>query len=337
MYDILLGKSPDLRRQIENDIKSWFMEKESMLHELSFGMVQQSDVKLLYSDDDFIFIDDFSKVPSYWGAHIGSFVIVFCLGGKITFRYNDKGECIGEHECFVFQPGSIVTDLMMSPDFQGRAVFMTQRLVQGLLQNEMSIWNKVLYVEKENKFKIDEKDEIIVCYSQYSKLMAFDEHRPLAKQIILSVIHTFLIEMCSIFLIHEQQKGIDMDTSPDDMGRQGHIIFHRFITQLQQEKQKRHPVNYYARQQNISPKYLTTAVKNESGKTVSQWITEYVNADIEYYLYVSTYTIKEISIRLGFPNMSFFGKYVKSHFGDSPRQLRKIGIKGEHAASDKEA
>ena len=34
-------------------------------------------------------------------------------------------------------------------------------------------------------------------------------------------------------------------------------------------------------------------------------------------------SIKEVSHQLGFPNTSFFGKYVKEHFGMTPIQFRR--------------
>ena len=34
-------------------------------------------------------------------------------------------------------------------------------------------------------------------------------------------------------------------------------------------------------------------------------------------------SIKEISAQLDFPNISFFGKYVRKHFGLSPKNYRE--------------
>jgi len=39
---------------------------------------------------------------------------------------------------------------------------------------------------------------------------------------------------------------------------------------------------------------------------------------ITNYLRTTDLSVKEISHRLGFPNTSFFGKYVKDHLGCSP-------------------
>lgn len=53
------------------------------------------------------------------------------------------------------------------------------------------------------------------------------------------------------------------------------------------------------------------------------WISEYVIEDIIHYLKNTDLTAKEISEALGFPNASFFGKYVRVHLGASPSEYRK--------------
>ncbi|MBO7044799.1 MAG: AraC family transcriptional regulator, partial [Prevotella sp.] len=42
-----------------------------------------------------------------------------------------------------------------------------------------------------------------------------------------------------------------------------------------------------------------------------------------YYLLNSNLTIKEIAMKLGFCNLSFFGKYVRENFGVSPSEYRR--------------
>ena len=102
----------------------------------------------------------------------------------------------------------------------------------------------------------------------------------------------------------------------------GKSHFQRFLDLLHSSEIKRHTVDAYASELCISPKYLTVVCKKNSGKTANEWITEHVLEDIRYYLKLTDLSIKQICDRLGFPNPSFFGKYVKDHFGMTPMQLR---------------
>ena len=98
--------------------------------------------------------------------------------------------------------------------------------------------------------------------------------------------------------------------------------FQRFLDLLHSNEVKRHTVEAYASELCISPKYLTVVCKRNSGKTANEWITEQVLEDIRYCLKQTDLNIKQICARLGFPNSSFFGKYVKDHFGMTPMQFR---------------
>ena len=99
--------------------------------------------------------------------------------------------------------------------------------------------------------------------------------------------------------------------------------FQRFLDLLHAEHNKHRTVESYASELCISPKYLSVICKKHSGKTANEWITEHVMEDIRYYLKQTDYSIKQICNQLGFPNTSFFGRYVKEHFGVTPTQLRK--------------
>ena len=98
--------------------------------------------------------------------------------------------------------------------------------------------------------------------------------------------------------------------------------FQRFLDLLHATDVKRRKVESYANELCISPKYLTAVCKKNSGKTANEWITEHVLEDIRYYLKQTDLSLKQICDRLGFPNQSFFGKYVKDHFGMTPMEFR---------------
>ena len=102
----------------------------------------------------------------------------------------------------------------------------------------------------------------------------------------------------------------------------GKSHFQRFLDLLHSTDMKRRTVEAYANELCISPKYLTTICKKNSGKTANEWITEHVLEDIRYYLKQTDLSMKQICDQLGFPNPSFFGKYVKDHFGMTPLEFR---------------
>ena len=116
----------------------------------------------------------------------------------------------------------------------------------------------------------------------------------------------------------------------------GNNHFQRFLDLLHSLEVKHHSTKWYASELCITPKYLSYICKKNSGKTANEWITEHVMEDIRYNLKQTDYSNKQICdmlgfpntsffgkyVMLGFPNTSFFGKYVKDHFGMTPMQVR---------------
>ena len=66
--------------------------------------------------------------------------------------------------------------------------------------------------------------------------------------------------------------------------------------------------------------------ENEKSWCFKGWetlVNEFIIEDITELLKYSEKSIKEIANYLEFPNLSYFGKYVKAHTGMSPTQYRK--------------
>lgn len=103
----------------------------------------------------------------------------------------------------------------------------------------------------------------------------------------------------------------------------GEFLLNKFIDLLETSYPKNREVSYYAEKLHVTPKFLSSICKASCGQTASRLIDKYVLKDIEYLMKQFSKTIKEIANELDFPSISFFGKYVKKHFGMSPRALRE--------------
>lgn len=100
------------------------------------------------------------------------------------------------------------------------------------------------------------------------------------------------------------------------------LIFIRFMELLSKYFTQERHVEFYASKMHISPQYLSTTVKQVSGKSPSVWIANRTIEEIKHRLLHTEATIKEIAYALNFPNLSFFGKFFKKATGMSPKQYR---------------
>ena len=125
----------------------------------------------------------------------------------------------------------------------------------------------------------------------------------------------FFFELCNIFNNHAPA----VTASVKSKSRKEYI-FERFYETLVESYQSERSVKFYADQLCLTPKHLSGVVKEVSGKTVGEWIDEFVILEAKALLNSSSMNIQEIADRLSFANQSFFGKYFKHYTGMSPKE-----------------
>ena len=99
--------------------------------------------------------------------------------------------------------------------------------------------------------------------------------------------------------------------------------FERLMTLLSENYREQRNVEFYAERMNISSKHLSRVIRAFTGKSVHQWIDEFVALEIKNLLKYSTMSIQQISFYLNFPNPSFMGQYFKRITGMTPGEYKK--------------
>lgn len=99
--------------------------------------------------------------------------------------------------------------------------------------------------------------------------------------------------------------------------------FERLMSLLSTHYREQRNVEFYAEKMNISSKHLSRVIRNFTGKSVHQWIDEFVALEIKHLLKYSNMSIQQISFYLNFPNPSFMGQYFKRITGMTPGEYKK--------------
>lgn len=100
------------------------------------------------------------------------------------------------------------------------------------------------------------------------------------------------------------------------------VILNRFLVSVYENCKKQRSVQYYANEQNLSPYYFSSIIREKSGKSALQWIDNITMIFSRQYLKCSDMSIKEIADCLNFPDQSSFARYFKHHEGCSPMEFR---------------
>ncbi|WP_343634462.1 helix-turn-helix domain-containing protein [Fluviicola sp.] len=82
-------------------------------------------------------------------------------------------------------------------------------------------------------------------------------------------------------------------------------------------------VNNLAAQINLSPRYLSDLLKQETGKTAIELIHIYLVNEAKNRLKSDDQSVSEIAYQLGFENLPYFSRLFKKETGISPNQFKK--------------
>ena len=269
------------------------------------------------------------------------------------------GECIAANsasEMEIFRFPSRLNALIIGVGTEGETSLTSNLQEFRLKKDSLFIFSPkhILQVQPNNRFKA----HLIVIAPDFLKRINIDTKRmmPLFLQFgslpCMELTHAESQSLRSfISMVEQELKGSETDFSSEIIGgliaatiyKVGDILTHyltehpevdspihnraeeyfRQFTELLGEHYKHErSVGFYARQLCITPKYLTTLIKRISGKSVSEWIDNYVILEAKTLLKYSNMSVQEIAYYLNFPNQSFFGSYFKRNAGMSPSQYK---------------
>ena len=269
------------------------------------------------------------------------------------------GECIAANsasEMEIFRFPSRLNALIIGVGTEGETSLTSNLQEFRLKKDSLFIFSPkhILQVQSNNHFKA----HLIVVAPDFLKRINIDTKRmmPLFLQFgSLPCMELTQAESQSlrsfISMVEQELKGSETDFSSEIIGgliaatiyKVGDILTHyltghpeidnpihnraeeyfkQFTELLGEHYKHERSVGFYARQLCITPKYLTTLIKRISGKSVSEWIDNYVILEAKTLLKYSNMSVQEIAYYLNFPNQSFFGSYFKRNAGMSPSQYK---------------
>lgn len=100
-------------------------------------------------------------------------------------------------------------------------------------------------------------------------------------------------------------------------------IFNRFLELVNKYAVRERSITFYADRLFLTPRYLSTLVRQASGRTVMDWVNEAVMQEAKLMLRHTDKLVYQIADELNFPNASFFSKYFRRMAGMTPNDYRR--------------
>ncbi len=265
---------------------------------------------------DVLVLDHVNDVSPLYPQRPMTTIIVMGSEGFQELTANGRQFTINPGDVIISPPNVKVEAGKHSDDFECKILCLTDHFIQGLLHDHIDVWHHAVYVNQLSIVQMSDlcKEEFTFYYALIrSKLRNSRQSTP--NEILQALLRALLLELSFVL-----ESTSDMKKEPKLS--QGKVLFNRFISLISNAEVKRQPILDYASQLAITPKYLTMLCLKYSDKTASEWVIQYTIEEIRFYLKSTDLSIKEISAKLGFSNMSHFGSYVRKHLGVSPSEFR---------------
>ncbi len=240
-------------------------------------------------------------------------IFVLCLGGEVEASVNLIRHRVKPFDFITILPGSIMQIHRIEGDIRLYFLGFSSDFIQHAIA--IRSMKDVLFAVRENPvIPLQEKGARLMedYFSLLLKTYEFCEERPNRE---LST-HLFSGILLGLGMLYRTKV-----TSAPTLSKSEQLSkdFGQLVMQYYMQERQ---VSFYAKLLGITPSYLCTTIKQVTGKTCIEIISEMVVIDAKAQLKSTDLSIRDIAYSLNFTNMSFFGKYFKRYTGQSPQEYR---------------
>lgn len=237
----------------------------------------------------------------------------FVLTGTISARIHFSEHNVTTGDVVVILPQLMIDIQMLSKNVEMITIGLSLDYLSSLpslrefITSDQVRWQPVIQLKREEQVLQEEFMSFIFKYYHQSKSSKKDE---ILRYYTFALITSISEEFSSI--THNMNSTIN---------RKQQIIDDLYDLTWKYINEHR-TVKFYAQKLNLTPQYLTTLVKNETGKSVLQWIDYVFIIRAKTALKSSNSSIKEISNEFHFIDVSSFCRYFRRITGVSPKEFR---------------
>ena len=275
------------------------------------------DTIRLGDSDELVVMENFGSLPKGELSLDRHGLIVICTEGIAQFDYDGQQIRLHKDDLFLYMAHSVVTNFMSSSDFNCRQIWFSRGELWNINKyGEVSL-SDLPYLKRHPIMHLTEDDvKLLDDYFQLLCRRMRDPSPVLYSNIVRSLVSTMMLEILSMMRRQEPENTVTT-------GVHRQRLANEFMRLVEQSDGRIRKVDDFANQLNITPKYLSTLLKETMNRRPSEMIHFYTLKAIEHRLRYTDMTMQEIANDLNFANASFFGKYFKEHAGMTPLDCRK--------------
>lgn len=257
--------------------------------------------------------------------HLHDFYSIFWIESGEAIHATEYVEYSLKADTILFVPPGLKHRMYIDKSVDGIYILFNEEFIQYNRVNIQPLKNYRLFNNPEFKSLITvepvKKEKLRNITSLiFNELQNSDEY---SQEIVLNLLHLFLLESRRIFDQQNQVKKEETETTPDTT-----II--RFKQLVEENFTKEKSVSPYAEMLNINPSCLNELSKRITGITAGELIRNRVIDEIKKLLYSTRMSGKEIAYELGFDDPAYFSRFFKKYTGSTLKEFRDNSRKKYH-------
>lgn len=276
-----------------------------LLHQLSDVIEERGTVFVDFSSSLIVSNEEYISPYS---------VVALCHSGYVRSEYDLRPVEFRSHDIAVMRPGHIIKNIDMSDDYRAELIVTPVSYLNTMRKQYMDH-----HLATHNSFDthpsqhLDDEQYRQVCDAFNLMRTACNVDGVYRDELISSTFHTLMVLLSTYR--YEQLDAMQ------DAGRQLSLRFNEALIEHYRESRE---IGFYARMFNLSPKYFSTLIKQETGYGAGEWIDRYVVLQAKALLRrMRSLSIQEITDRLGFSEQASFSRFFKRNTGISPKEYRE--------------
>lgn len=240
------------------------------------------------------------------------------IDGEIEIQMNLKRHKVTKGQHLIILPGSFIEHFDYSQDL--KCIFIAES--PNFADIDVKLKMAIELGEKTRTNPVNVYDPVVAEENIHTykllKAKLLEKDFRFKEEIAKNYLNIMRFNILNEYVKHSENEITEKQTTRKEE------IFHNFIECVKKNYMNDRSVTFYADKLCVSPKYLSTLIKEVSGRFATEWITDYVILEAKALLRTDGITIKIICEKLNFPNPSFFAKYFRKNTGYSPREFKQL-------------
>lgn len=246
---------------------------------------------------------------------VSSSSIVFCLEGSFEIEIDSIKHTVRKNSILVILPKQTIKYWKPSKDFNAHMTIISSNFSET--RDGFKKTTSLFLLLKNHPVAEVGEEDINLLNTLYALLekKTKDAEGLLRDLTIQYLVQAVFFEFCRLLLENIDIQSYKYISHKDE-------TFEKFLKLVENCHCKERDISFYASKLSLTPKYLSSLVRDVSGKLAGDWIESYVIMEAKALLVSSNLNIQEICYELNFPTPSCFTRYFKRITGMTPSKFK---------------